>query len=36
MGRHRDYFVRNLMQAPPPQEYQIKIDPDPREAAEKK
>ncbi len=35
MRRRWDYFVRNLMQATPPSEYVIKIEPDPREPKEK-
>jgi dipeptidyl aminopeptidase/acylaminoacyl peptidase len=30
MRRRWDYFVRHLLHATPPEEYQIKIDPDPR------
>jgi dipeptidyl-peptidase-4 len=36
MRRRWDYFVQNLMQATPPEGYVIKIEPDPREAGEKK
>jgi len=38
MRRRWDYFVRHLMQAmmAPPEGYVIKIEPDPRDAGEKK
>ncbi len=36
MRRRWDYFVRNLMGATPPEGYVIKIEPDARDAVEKK